>query len=495
MDHQKDGKFVLTRKLNTFDVTNLVVGAIIGADIYIVVGLSANLIGPASLVAWVLAGVMALVIALSFAYCVTLHPIVGGPYAYVKDVSTPFAGFMVGWSLLLAEWFSLAVFPVAFTQYFTYLVPGINALGVIILKAGFIIFIVASNLISVKAAGRANDVLTIIKLSPLVLIIVVGLVFMSANPATVSGNMNPFFTGGAVTFGGALVLIFWAYAGFELSTLPADNVDRPQRTIPRAMILGMTIVIAFYLLTNLVIIGSVSQSVLIGSSTPLITTAQTLFDPFSSIGPILVGIVGIGALFSIMGADESGTIGTAHLTYAMALDGFLPHCLAKKGKKSNAPYVAIVVLCSTAFIISVFGGLASLINASVFLLAFVYLSTCLSTSLLIRKYPEQAKGFKGKRVIPILGASFSLLLILLTDPSEIVISLVLLAVGVPIYTFFSPKEELAEVKAEFYSTEAVLARAAAQNTTFLAHPLHHIKLLIYRKNNVEPAFRRKENGR
>ena len=99
MDHQKDGKFVLTRKLNTFDVTNLVVGAIIGADIYIVVGLSANLIGPASLVAWVLAGVMALVIALSFAYCVTLHPIVGGPYAYVKDVSTPFAGFMVGWSL------------------------------------------------------------------------------------------------------------------------------------------------------------------------------------------------------------------------------------------------------------------------------------------------------------------------------------------------------------------------------------------------------------
>ncbi len=206
----------------------------------------------------------------------------GGPYAYVKEVSTPFGGFMVGWSLLLAEWFSLAVFPVAFTQYFTYLIPGIDALGVILLKAGFIIFIVASNLVSVKAAGRANDVLTIIKLSPLVLLIVVGAVFMLANPATVSGNLNPFFTGGATTFGGALVLIFWAYAGFELSTLPADNVDRPQRTIPRAMIMGMAIVIAFYLLTNLVIVGSVSQQVLIGSSTPLITTAHTLFDPLAS---------------------------------------------------------------------------------------------------------------------------------------------------------------------------------------------------------------------
>ena len=153
------------------------------------------------------------------------------------------------------------------------------------------------------------------------------------------------------------------------------------------------------------------------------------------------------------------------------------------------------MLCSTAFIVSVFGGLASLINASVFLLAFVYLSTCLSTSALIRKYPEQARGFKGKFVIPTLGAAFSLLLILLTDPSEIVISLALLGVGIPVYIFFSPKKELAEAKAEFYSAEAVLARTAAQNTKFLAHPLQHIKLYIYRIQNIEPAFKRKGDGR
>jgi hypothetical protein len=79
MDQGGDGKCVLTRKLNTFDVTNLVVGAIIGADIYIVVGLSANLIGLASLLAWVLAGVMAMVIALSFAYLRDLVPESGGP--------------------------------------------------------------------------------------------------------------------------------------------------------------------------------------------------------------------------------------------------------------------------------------------------------------------------------------------------------------------------------------------------------------------------------
>jgi amino acid transporter len=488
-------KVVLTRKLNTFDVTNMVVGSIIGADIYIATGLSAHLVGPAALVIWVIAGVMAMVIALSFSYCVTLLPRVGGPYAYVKDVSTPFAGFMVGWSLLLAQWFSLAVFPVAFAQYFTTLVPGVDAFGVILLKAGFVTFIMVTNIVSVKAAGRANDVLTIIKLLPLVMIVIGGLFFMFIHPSTVGDNLSPFFTGDAGSFGNALVLVFWAYAGFELSTLPAENVERPERTIPRSIMIGMMIVIAFYLLTNLVVVGSVSQEALISSGTPLITTAHLLFDPFTAVAPILLAIVGIGALFSIMGADESGTIGSTQLAYAMSLDGLLPHSLARKGKRSDAPYVAIIVLCSSAFIISVFGGLSSLINASVFLLSFVYLSTCLSTIGLMKKYPERGRSFRGKLAVPIAGAAFSLLLIFLTGPWEILVSMVLLTVGVPIYMFFSPKKELAAAKAAFLSTEAVLARAAAQSTKFLAHPLHHIKLLIYRRKDVEPAFKIVEHDR
>src|SRR6266571_3735778 len=125
-----DGKGTgASAKLNTFDVTSLVVGSIIGADVYVATAIGARLIGPASLLAWVLAGGMAMVIALSFSYCVMILPKVGGPYAYVKAVAGPFPGFIVGWGLLLAEWFSLAVFPVAFTQYFVSLDPGIDDLG------------------------------------------------------------------------------------------------------------------------------------------------------------------------------------------------------------------------------------------------------------------------------------------------------------------------------------------------------------------------------
>jgi amino acid transporter len=430
---------------------------------------------------------MAMVIAISFAYCVMLMPRVGGPYAYVKAVSSPFAGFMVGWALLLAEFFSLAVFPVAFATYFSSLVPGIDALGIVLLKAAFIIFVIVTNVVSVKAAGRTNDVLTIIKLLPLVLIIAGGIGFFVSNPGVLAANMTPFVTGDVAAFGTALILVFWAYAGFELATLPANEVERPEHTIPKAIVLGMLFVIAFYLLTNFVVVGSVGAAGLTNTSTPLITATSTIFT-----GPVLsvitVAIVGIGALFSILGADESGTIGTSRLAYAMSLDGLLPRSFSKVHKDYGTPYVALIVLCSAAFVVSVFGGLAALINSSVFLLAFVYLATCLSTLRLEKKDTQVAAKLHWKIAIPILGAAFSFVLLVLVDPVEIVISLILLAVGIWVYAYFSPKKELSEAKAVFLSDEAILRRAAGERIAFLAHPIFHLKRWIYRQRNIKPAI-------
>src|SRR6266849_3991470 len=378
-------------KLNTFDVTSLVVGSIIGADVYIATAIGARLVGPSSLLAWILAGAMAMVIALSFSYCVMILPKVGGPYAYVRAVAGPFPGFLVGWGLLLAEWFSLAVFPVAFTQYFVALDPGIDALGKVILKAVFIAIILVTNLVGVKAAGRVNDVLTIAKLSPLVLIVLGGLAFVALQPGKFVSNSLPFFTGDLAAFGQALVLIFWAYAGFELSTLPTDEVIEPRKTIPRAIVTGMMIVIAFYFLTNFVVIG---------------------------------------------------TVGTSRLAYAMSIDGLLPHVFSRKQKRFHTPYLGLTILCVTAYIASLLGGLSDLINSAVFLLAFVYFATCFATIFLERKHPRISSGLRGKISIPVAGMIFSVVLMALVSPRLIGISLILLAVGVPVYVFFSPRTEL-----------------------------------------------------
>lgn len=113
----EEESFKLVRKLTLFDVTNLVVGAIIGADIFVAASFGANLVGPASLLFWVAAGVIMMIIALNFAQCAMVSPAVGGPYTYAKGAFGKFTGFIVGWSTWVAEWFSLAVFPVAFVNH------------------------------------------------------------------------------------------------------------------------------------------------------------------------------------------------------------------------------------------------------------------------------------------------------------------------------------------------------------------------------------------
>ena len=478
----------LKRQLNVFDVTNLVVGSIIGADIYVAAALGAKLVGPLSLLIWLIAGIIAIIVALSFSYAATLLPKVGGPYSYIKEVAGPFSGFMVGWALFLAEWLSLAVFPVAFTRYFIALIP-MAATYQLGLKGVFIIIILLTNLYGVKAAGRFNDLLTIGKLFPLVLLMISGLIFIAVEPKSAISNFSPFIKGDISSMGQALILIFWAYAGFELSTLPADEIQSPERTIPRAIVVGMFIVIAFYMITNFVIIGVVEQSLLATATAPLMSAASKIFrmsPTFSLLGGL---VIGIGALVSVLGADESGTIGTSRLAYAMSIDGLFPRVFSKLSKRYNIPQLGLLIICSTAYVASVLGTLTELINASVFLLSFAYLSTCISTILLEKKYQEKSRILKGKRMVPLLGALFSLLLMTQVALNQIVISIVFLGFGVIIYVFFSPKKELTELKSAFLSRNAILKRTYEQGERFLAHPIRLIKLMYYHLTNKEEAWK------
>src|SRR5207245_4823239 len=139
-----------------------------------------------------------------------------------------------------------------------------------LLKAFFIAIILGTNLVGVKAGCRVNDVLMVAQLSPLILIVLGGIAFVALQPGQFVGNLVPFFTGDVSAFGRALVLIFWAYAGFELSTLPTDEVIEPRKTIPKAILTGMVIVIAFSFLTNFFVIGTVGGSALGASSSPLV---------------------------------------------------------------------------------------------------------------------------------------------------------------------------------------------------------------------------------
>ena len=479
------------RKLSLFDVTNLVIGAIIGADIYVASSFGAGFLGPFSLVVWVVAGLIAIVIALCFAQCAMMLPKVGGPYAYAKRAWGPFAGFIVGWSLWLAEWISLAVFPLAFTRYLMFFIPNLDVISQSLVKVVFVAFLAVTNIVGVRAAGKINDALTLLKLAPLVFFVIAGLSWIIISPNVALANFSPFAPFGFAGFGSAIVLIFWAYAGFEISTIPADDVEEPSKTIPKAVIIGILVVTVFYLTTNVILFGVRNYSQLATDTAPLAAASNGILS--SNVALALFGglLVGVGALISVAGSDESGMIGTSRLGYALAADGLFPKLFAKIHAKFKTPYVSVIIQSVTALaaalLAPLFGGLSLLISVSVFFLAIAYLATSASVFPLRKKNPVPGVVY-GKRnmVIPVLGIVFSAYLITQCSLSQIAIGVLLLLVGIPIYIKYSPKKELTEVKQSFISEQNIFRRIYRQEHVFLAHVLHHLRKL-FRKITGKPT--------
>jgi APA family basic amino acid/polyamine antiporter len=468
----------LQRKLTLFDVTNLVVGAIIGADIYVASSFGAQYLGPFSLVVWVVAGVIAIVIALCFAMCAGLVPKVGGPYAYAKEAFGPFSGFVVGWSLWFAELISLAVFPLAFTQYLSFFFPilGSDQILQVLTKILFVMFLAVTNVVGVKAAGRVNDVLTIAKLAPLVFFVVAGIAWVAFNPASAALNFAPPVAPfGFGSFGTVLVLIFWAYAGFEISTIPAEEISKPEKTIPKAIVLGITIVIVFYLTTNAVLFGVRNWSLLATDTAPLASAGDSIFSSSVLLALVGGGIVGIGALISVAGSNESGMLGTSRLGYALAADGLFPKVFARLHRKFGTPFLSIIIQSVIAVVAAIIGNLGQLIAVSVFFLAVAYLATCASVFVFRRRRLVPAFRLSGGPIIPALGILFSVFLISQCTPLQLVLGVALLLAGVPIYIKYSPKKEITDLKEALLSKDNVLRRIYSQERTFLAHALLHLK--------------------
>ena len=473
-----------TQALNLPDIVGLVVGAIVGADIYVASAFGSGALGPASLVGWLLAGLMAISIALCFAQCAMQVPRVGGPYAYVGEAFGPLAGFEVGWSLWFAEWVSIAVFPIAFARYLMVFFPHLAGWQIVLAKAAFVFLITASNYVGTRQAGRFNDFLTAAKLVPLLLFMLSGLFFFSFYPALAAGNLLPFTPKGWGGFNQSLVLIFWAYAGFELATIPAAEVKDARRTIPLAILIGMAIVTIFYLLTNLLLLGVMSWREVATSTAPLTSGFQR------SVGMLLPGLGGaaavfmtLGAVVSIAGSDESGTLGTSRLAYAMAVDGHLPAFFSRLHPKYGTPTASLLFQGATAFLASLLGTLGGLIKVAVFFLAVAYLSTALATLKLSRRREARPLRLPGSAVYPYLAFASSALLLSQVGLRQALFGLAMLLAGLLVYAYLSPKSEMEELKIRLQSVEYQRERIERTGKRFLARAV----LFCYRALGHPPT--------
>ena len=462
----------LKKKLSLFDTTNIAIGGIVGADIYVVSAITAGILGPVSVLAWIVGGILAIVLALVFAYSSFYLPRVGGPFAYVSSAFDKFYGFIAGWSLWIAEVAALAVFPVAFVNYLQYFIP-LTFLWSTVVKFLFISALTSVNIFGVKAAGRTNDVLTILKLSPLLLLTIAGIYSLFADPAGFLNNYSPLAPFGLNinNFGAALVLVIWAYAGFELTTLPADEIKDPRRTIPKAIIIGIISVSIFYVLINFVVYGSVNYHVLQNTKTPLVLAGTALMGLAGAI------IMSLGGMLCVSGTDESGVLGTARLSYAMSIHGLFPRAFSKLHKKYKTPYMSLILQAVIAFIACIYSGISSLISFSVFTLAFAFLLT--SASLIVLQRRSKTKFF-GEGLIPIAAILICIYLLWSSGFYEKILGSLFILAGVPIYMNFTTKEDVYHLKKLFLSEESLLERRLSPRNRFLANFIHII-YRVYRK--------------
>lgn len=447
---------------------NIVIGAIVGSDIYIIPGLTAGLIGPFAVVIWVFGGAISMVLVMVFAYCSYYVPNVGGSYAYVTTAFDRFWGFIAGWSMCIAEIVALPVFAIVFTNYLVYFIP-LGYVAQVVVRVLFISAAVFINIYGVKAAGRVNDVLTIAKLAPLLMIIVLGVGTLVYSPHLL-GNYSPLSPVGLNNFGTVVVLVFWAYAGFELGSLPASEVVDPKRNLPRALIGGMAVVIFFYVITNFAAFGVVNWSALSASPVPLVLVSTTL------VGGVGAVITGVGALASVAGVDETEVLGTARLIYAMASDGLFPRAVHRVHPRYGTPYVAVLVEGVVALSLSFYSQIAQLISFAVFNLGVCYLLVCLSLVVLKR---EGEHGLRGQNVIPWLGVAVSFYLLYSTSTTNQLVGTLAVLAGIPIY-FFYARVRARELKVTLLSEEEVLARSLEKHDRPLARFVAGIRRALRR---------------
>jgi amino acid transporter len=301
------------------------------------------------------------------------------------------------------------------------------------------------------------------------LLIVAGLIYLVVHPGTAASNFIPFAPLGWSDFGPALIIIFWAYTGFELAVIPSGEIENPTKTLPKAMILGMAIVTFFYIAVGFMALAVVNWTSLQFDPAPLATAGGVVLSYTPELAIIGGAVLGLGALISITGFEESATLATARLSYAISLDGLFPRLFSRIHPRFGTPSNAIIVQSAIVLCAALIGDLTQLIIFSAFNLAFVYLATCAAVLTLRgrqtgrgRTYLERLTG----SAIPVSGIILSVFLIYECGISTVAFGIVSVLIGIPIYVLYAPRTELKTLKRDFLSSEAVLARTVHSNLNF-----------------------------
>jgi len=375
--------------LGLFDATAISVGAIIGAGIFVAIGMAAGLAGSALVISMLIAAIISTLTALSFAELTSWQPKEGSIYEYAYQLISPLAGFLVGWMWMLSNVFAGAAVSLGFAHYLTALFPVLPAPWVAsILCLAF----TALNFFGIQQSARLNSFIVVAKLLILAFFVIFGLTYIKA------ANFVPFapFEVGVLY---AACFIFFAYGGFARVAIIADEIKDAKRNVPRAILLSLAISTIVYMLVGVVAVGLVGAPELAGSNSPLTKAIGVAHNVTAS------SIISAGALLATASVLLTAVLGVSRMAYAMAKRKDIPQALSKLHPKHNTPYYSIWLTGALMGLLVLIIDLSKVMAVSTFALLLYYALANLSALRLKggkRLYP---------RFVPILGTASCLTLL------------------------------------------------------------------------------------
>ena len=398
------------------------VNSTIGAGIF---GLPAKvfaLVGPWSLPAFAACAALVAIVILCFAEVASRFERTGGPFLYARTAFGPLAGFVMGWLLWLVRLTSFAALCNLLVSYLHVLWPAAysGSWRVAVITA-VVAGLAAINFAGVRQAALTGNAFAIGKLVPLVLLIAAGLTAIA--PAQLALGPPP----GPGTFPKAMLLLVFAFTGFELVIIPAGEATDPRRNLPWALLSGLGVVAAVYLLIQLVCVGTLPD--LATSERPLADAASRLMGPAG--GTLLT----LGALVSITGSLSATMLAAPRLPYAMAESGELPRVLAATHPRFHTPWVAILLSAGGMLTLALSTSFVGALTISTVIRIITYISTCAALLVLRRRRDVPDAAFRapmgaGLAVIAVIVCAWLLSSITWREARAVAVSAV---IGLALY--------------------------------------------------------------
>ena len=407
----------LQRVLGLWQLTAIGLGGIIGVGIFVLTGVAAaEHAGPAIALSFLIAGLASAAAALCYAEFAGLIPVAGSAYTYSYAVLGEGAAWLIGWDLLLEYALVVAVVAIGWSGYMQEILqqigihlpawaqgaPGTGDGHKVDLVAMIVSLAIAGMLtLGIQGASKFNNVMVVIKLGIILFVIAVGSFYID------SANWVPFMPFGFEGVMGGAALVFFAVFGYDTLTTAAEESKNPQRDLPRAVVISLTIALCLYIGMSLVITGIAPYDTL--------NNAAPVAEAFSHIGMKWITLViSAAAIAGILSVLFSFMLAGSRIWFAMSRDGLLPDWFSKLHAKYKTPYRPTIIMGVLTAVVAGFAPInevAELVNIGT-LAAFIII--CASIIVLRKKRPDLERKFRTPfvPVIPLIGIGFSIYLII-----------------------------------------------------------------------------------